>query len=656
MINLLDASTRTTVLQFGCGEKHQRPEFYSIQPSEEFTFHRQFEQQVQRAADRIAVRAEDCDSAGDAIAWTYQRLNQEANAIATRLMNLGVGVEDTVGIVMDRRCCLLAAMIGIMKAGARYVGLEPNLPLDRLAFIVQDANIVAMVTDNVHVGRAAEIVDSAGGNSAIEIVNWDSETFCEFKRALGDAINQNPQTGVHSRNGAYLIYTSGSTGKPKGVDVWHHSFVNFCSSFAAMLELSQSDTCLAITTISFDVSIAELFPLLRIGGTVALGSKQVGANGQHLSALIEEVSATYLCATPTSLRILVASGWKESQQLTVVAGGEPVSALVCNEVGPKVRRIINGYGPTEATVYATVGNLSADQTEPVPIGPPIVNSRLYVLDDDGNLVPPMVTGKLFIGGQSPARGYWNRPELTAEKFVDDPFVDPNEFPNAKMYDSGDNVYWREDGILQYLGRSDQQVKLRGYRIELGEIEAQLNRHAAVKDSVVIVREDVPGQQRLVAYVIYDFGVRDQELQDHVASALPDYMVPSWFVALDSFPTNANFKLDRKRLPDPDSIESDNSDSNSQESDSTAASDANDLISAQNVAVEIAKIWSEILHRKIRLDDRVFRMGADSLTAVKFQIRLENDLGRKISIGEVFQYPTPLALATQLRRHLRPVLG
>ena len=651
MNNNSDSSDRSTVLQFGCGQQHQQPEFYSSQPSQVFTFHRQFEQQVQSSPDRIAVWAKDAPDTA-ATQWTYQRLNQEANAIARRLMDAGVGVEDVVGLVMDRRACLLAAMIGIMKAGARYVGLEPAQPVDRLAFMTRDANLKAIVTEKVHVARSNEIVSAAevGAakvDSAIEVINWDSDAFNTFRQSLGDKIDKNPNVEVNSRNGAYLIYTSGSTGKPKGVDVWHHSFVNFCTSFAAVLELSQADTCLAITTITFDVSIAELFPLLLLGGTVALGSKQVGANGQQLSALIEEVSATYLCATPTSLRILVASGWQESPQLTVVAGGEPVSALVCNEVGPKVRRIINGYGPTEGTVYTTLGNLSADQMEPVPIGPPILNSRLYVLDDEGKLVPPLAEGKLFIGGQSPARGYWNRPELTAEKFVDDPFVDPEEFPDAKMYNSGDTVYWREDGILQYVGRSDQQVKLRGYRIELGEIEAKLNAHRSVKDSVVIVREDTPGQQRLVAYVIFDSPVSDQVLQDHVADALPDYMVPSWFVELESFPTNANFKLDRKALPDPDSVKPVHSDRNAETEETAAVDPAGE----QKLAADIAIIWSEILNRKIRVDDRVFRMGADSLRAVKFQIRLEEDLGQKISIGEVFQYPTPLSLAAQLQRHL-----
>jgi len=407
--------------------------------------------------------------------------------------------------------------------------------------------------------------------------------------------------------------------------------------------LDQSDVSLAIATIMFDASIAEIFPLLRLGGMVALGSSQIGANGQQLSALIDQVSATFAIATPTSLRILAASGWNKSPQLTVVAAGEPVSALVCQEVGPKVRRIVNGYGPTEGTVCATLGELSIDQSEPVPIGRPVINSRLYVLDDNGNLLPPMAPGKLFIGGQLPARGYWNRPELSAEKFVDDPFVDRRKFPNAKMYDSGDDVYWRHDGILQYIGRSDHQVKLRGYRIELGEIESRLNSHPSVKDSVVMVREDSPGHQRLVAYIIYDSAAQDAVLQDHVAQTLPDYMVPSWFVPLSSFPLSSNCKLDRKALPNPDDVELNSIDDGDDIETNTATLDVDRLQvkqQQQQLASEIAAIWSKILNRKIRIDDRVFRMGADSLTAVKFQIKLDQDLGHTISIGEVFQYPTP----------------
>jgi len=246
--------------------------------------------------------------------------------------------------------------------------------------------------------------------------------------------------------------------------------------------VDENSTGLGIATTAFDASICELFPPLLVGGKTGIGHKRAGANGHELSKLIEEVSATYMFATPTSLRVLIASGWKESPNLTVIAGGEAVSSLVCREVGPRVKRLLNGYGPTETTVFATLGPLS-----------------------HGQLLPPMVPGELFIGGQSPARGYLNRPELTAERFRPDPFADSVSINGLqpKIYSTGDVVYWGHDGFLYYVGRNDDQVKLRGYRIELGEIETRLCNHPAVKDAVAMVREDQPGQQRLVERLCFN---------------------------------------------------------------------------------------------------------------------------------------------------------
>jgi len=647
-LDLLTPQLRETVLQFGIG--HQLPSAYSDGPSNEFTFHRQFEKQVARTPNRTAVWAKEAASDAQGIQWDYQTLNRQANAIAQFLIEAGIQTEDTVGIVMDRRVCLLAALLGVFKAGGRYVALEPELPDDRLTFMMDDASVKYIITESAQLECAQRVSDSAQ-QPAQAILSWDEES---FQQGIQDGINsgrldQNPDIDVHSRHGAYLIYTSGSTGLPKGVDVWHHSFVDLCRTFIDTLQLDENSTGLGIATTAFDASICELFPPLLVGGKVGIGHKRAGANGVELSKLIDEVSATYMFATPTSLRVLMASGWKESPNLTVIAGGEAVSSLVCRELGPRVKRLINGYGPTETTVYATLGPLSSSQTDPVPIGPPIGNSRAYVLDEHGQLLPPMVPGELFIGGQSPARGYLNRPELTADKFLTDPFVESNDGPPPKIYATGDVAYWGHDGFLYYVGRNDHQVKLRGYRIELGEIETRLCNHPAVKDAVAMVREDQPGQQRLVAYVIFENRVPDTVLQDHLLTDMPDYMVPTWFVPLDTLPVNANLKLDRKALPNPDDVLGDN--------DEPVASSQNGLVSTDQLATEIASIWGSILNRKIRVDDQVFRMGADSLTAVKFQLLLREEAQQEISVGEVFQYPTPRSLAQQInqrsnRNHVR----
>ena len=640
--NLLTRQLRETVLRFGLG--HQLPLDYSDAPSNEFTFHRQFEKQVARTPDRIAVWAKEAIGDAEGIQWDYQTLNRQANAIAEFLIQAGIQIEDTVGIVMDRRTCLLAALLGVFKAGGRYVALEPELPDDRLTFMMDDASAKFIITESAQL-KCAERISASAKQPAQAILNWDAES---FQRSVQDGISsgrfdQNPDIDVNSRHGAYLIYTSGSTGLPKGVDVWHHSFVDLCRTFIDTLQLDENSTGLGIATTAFDASICELFPPLLVGGKTGIGHKRAGANGHELSKLIEEVSATYMFSTPTSLRVLIASGWKESPNLTVIAGGEAVSSLVCREVGPRVKRLLNGYGPTETTVFATLGPLSSTQTDPVPIGPPIANSRAYVLDEHGQLLPPMVPGELFIGGQSPARGYLNRPELTAERFRPDPFADSVSINGLqpKIYSTGDVVYWGHDGFLYYVGRNDDQVKLRGYRIELGEVETRLCNHPAVKDAVAMVREDQPGQQRLVAYVVFENRVPDTVLQDHLMADMPDYMVPTWFVPLDSLPINANFKLDKKALPNPDDVLADD--------DQSVASSQNGFVSTDQLATQIASIWSSILNRKIRVDDQVFRMGADSLTAVKCKLLLREEAQLEISIGEVFQYPTPRTLAQQINQ-------
>jgi amino acid adenylation domain-containing protein len=637
-IDLTTEQVRKTVLQFG--NRHNLDSTFNEFPSKEYTFHKQFEKQVDLSPHRIAVWAKEEAGNPKEIQWDYKTLNRQSNAIAKFLIDAGIEVEDTVGIVMARRVCLLAALLGVMKAGGRYVALEPELPDDRLAFMTDDASVKFMITETAHLVCATDIANAAR-QKVHSILNWDDSS---FQNRLRDGISsgyldQNPDVDVHSRNGAYLIYTSGSTGLPKGVDVWHHSFVDLCKTFIATLDLDEDATSLGIATIAFDASICELFPPLLIGGKVAIGRKRAGASGTDLSKLIDEAKATYMFATPTSLRLLAASGWRESSNLTVIAGGEAVSSLVCREIGPRVKRLLNGYGPTETTVFATLGPLSENQSDPVPIGPPILNSRAYVLDEVGQLLPPMVPGELFIGGQSPARGYLNRPELTAKKFRPDPFLDSSGVVAPTMYATGDVVYWGFDGFLYYVGRNDHQVKLRGYRIELGEIEARLCAHPAIKDAVAMVREDEPGQQQLVAYVVYETSVADTVLQDYLLCDMPEYMVPTWFVPLDSIPVNANLKLDRKALPAPSGRGIDEPERWSASVDETVASG--------ELANRFASVWSSILKRKIRCDDHVFRMGADSLTAVKFQTLLLESYQLEIPIGEIFQYPTPNLLAQQL---------
>ncbi len=648
---IIDPVLSDRMISIGHLSEPEATNFYSNSSSTDFTFHRQFEQQVLRSPDRIAVwaRHEPDDDTG--VELSYRELNRQANAIAKWLNDAGIQPEDSVGIMMCRRVGLLSALIGVMKAGGRYVALEPDLPTDRLVFMAQDSAVGFLITDATLVDRAEELAVKFAGDASVTILDVESSKCADTNtNARGGDLDANPAPRVHNHQAAYTIYTSGSTGNPKGVEICHHSLVNFCHVFVTQLEFTADDTSAAMSTIAFDASVGELFPLLLIGGRVAIGHKQIGANGRQLERLIRDTNATYMAATPTSLRVLVASGWSESPKLTVIAGGEALTPLVRAEVSPRVKRLVNGYGPTEATVYTTFGFLK-DGSDAIPLGGPLLNARLYVIDDFGQPVPPMVRGNLFIGGESLARGYLNRPELTAEKFVPDPFVNSmgdSSSPCApRMYDSGDVVYWDHDDTLFYIGRSDHQVKLRGYRIELGEIEARLKTHPGIQDAVAMVREDSPGSQRLVAYVISANPVPDAELQSHLLAEMPEYMVPTWFVRLDKFPTNANLKLDRNALPLPESVLVDVEPNETLDDPTDVSSITASTEDRRTLAVSIASIWSKILNRRIRVSDHVFRMGADSLTAVKFQLQLQQELEFEISVGEVFQYPTADSLAAKL---------
>ena len=431
---------------------------------------------------------------------------------------------------------------------------------------------------------------------------------------------------LSSQDAAYVIYTSGSTGEPKGVEVSHHALCDFSLVMRESYQLEAHHTWLAITTIAFDACIMELFPLLLTGGTVAMAPPRLGADGEALSKLLTETQSTHLWATPTTLRILLSSGWQGAADLTIFSGGEVVDREISEAVLPLCKALINGYGPTETTVFAT-NHLITSGTGPVPLGRPMAHMAMYLLDDDGHLLPPMARGHYWIGGQGVSLGYLNRPELNQERFLPDPF---SPLPDGRMYQSGDVGSYDEEGLLNYLGRSDHQVKLRGYRIELGEIESRLLLHPEVQEAAVLVREDRPNEQRLVAYLVAPHNPEPEELQAYLAEQLPEYMIPAWFVSLESFPTTVGRKIDRRALPAPP------------EPNSPVLDSHTDLPSA------IAALWARLLGRpSISAQDHVFRLGANSLNAARFQNLLAEELDHQLPIAEIFQHPTPQALAQHL---------
>ncbi|MCB1063976.1 MAG: amino acid adenylation domain-containing protein [Verrucomicrobiae bacterium] len=617
-VEMLGDAERHQMLETWNSHSPESQSFFSDEPSPDFCLHRVFEKQVERTPDRPAA-----ESHGRI--WTYRELDDYANQIAHFLLARDVKPDERIGIYLDRSVEMLAALLGIMKSGGAYVPLDTALPRERLEYMASDSGARLVLT-------SADLLDEAPVPEGAEAVVLGSEEFGKFISENPDATSR-PKTAVDSSNLIYVIYTSGSTGLPKGVMLGHSSVVNYLWSIIEGNELTADDVWFAYTTTAFDPSVKELFSLLFIGGKVVVGPKGAGADGETLGRLIQESEATKLFATPTTLRILIASGWQGNPKLDILSGGEAISRELANEMAPLCKILYNVYGPTETTIFNTNKILTVSD-EPVTIGGPLAGCRLYVIDDAGNVCPPQVRGNLFIGGACLAHGYMNKPELTAEKFVSDPFSAKD---GAKMYNTGDVAYWTPEGEIVFLGRSDHQVKIRGYRIELGEIEKVLEDHPGVQDSVVIVREDTPGQPRIVAYVIPSGETMpdEAELRDFMSVPLPAYMIPGWFVEIAEFPLTPSRKTDRNALPKPEEV--------------APATSRGVAEGSGDLAEQIAMVWAEILGRRsIRVTDEVYAIGADSLNSVQFQARIDQLLGLRLPIAEIFQGRTPEALAERIR--------
>ncbi|MFN2384830.1 MAG: amino acid adenylation domain-containing protein [Thermoanaerobaculia bacterium] len=578
--------------------------------------HELFEEHARRAPEAVALLSE-----GEAL--TYSELDRRSNRLARYLVKRGVRSGSLVGICLERSPQMVVALLGVLKAGGAYVPLDPAYPKERLRFMLEDTGLAILLTEE----RLREYLP----DGAAEMISLESDG-----AAIGRESEEKLERRAAGEDLAYVMYTSGSTGVPKGVEVPHRAIVRLLHGIN-YVRLDASETLLHLSPISFDASTFEIWGALTHGARCVLFTERI-PTPQALRSVIEKQNVSTLWLTASLFNTVIdadAEALSGVRQLLI--GGEALSAAHVRRALERLpsTQIINGYGPTESTTftccYPIPKNLDSVLLS-IPIGRPISNTRVYLLDSNFHPVPIGVAGELFIGGDGLARGYCNRAEATAEKFLANPL---SESLDSRLYRTGDLARWKTDGTIEFHGRTDDQVKIRGFRIEPAEIEAALRRHPAVEECAVVPREDAPGGKRLVAYVVGAHGEAPaaDTLRVFLKEKLPEYMVPSRFVALEAFPRTPSGKLDRRSLPEPDlSVE---------EGSYSAPRDSLEL--------QIVQAWEDLLQRHpVGLSDNFFDLGGHSLLAVRLFVRIEKLTGRKLPLATLFQAPTVGQLASILR--------
>jgi amino acid adenylation domain-containing protein len=573
-----------------------------------------FEEQSEMTPDATAIICEEKH-------LSYAELNRRANWLAHYLRRVGIGAEARVALYLDRSPEMVMAMLGTIKSGGTFVPIDPAYPEERVAYMLEDAQAQVVVTRR----RSAEKLPE--GRAIVVCLDAD------WKRMAGES-DDRPQIEAMPESPAYVIYTSGSTGKPKGVCIERGALTNLIMAMSRGPGLSAGDILLAITSFSFDISLLEIFLPLVVGARVVIATKETVADGHRLGRELTESGATHMQSTPTTWRLLVETGWMGGAGLNILCGGEALTKELADKLALKSSRLWNLYGPTETTIWSGIWQKERTDEE-IPIGRPIANTRFYILDERYQPAPIGVAGELYIGGAGMARGYLNRPELTGERFIPNPFgLDMGE----RLYRTGDLARFRPDGNVEFLRRLDHQVKVRGYRIELEEIETVLAGHSGVKQCVVCVREDRPGDKRLVAYVTPagEAPPSSSDLRRFLLGTLPDYMTPSVFVNLPELPATLNGKLDRRALPAP------------------AAEEATVESKGPRTPVEeiTAGIWAEVLGlAEVGSHQNFFESGGHSLLAAQLISRVRNVFGVEAPLRTLFERPTPAGLAAAVETAL-----
>jgi len=586
-----------------------------------------FEAQVERTPNAAALVFEDEE-------LTYRELNERANQLAHYLRELGVGPELLVGLMLERGVKMAVSVLGVLKAGAAYLPLDPSYPEARLSYMLADAAVRVLLTESQLLKHV--------GEPGCRVVYSEQEWAAIAKRSAANLVS-----AASTENLAYVIYTSGSTGQPKGVMITHAAIANHMQWVQQNYPLQTDDVMLQKTPFSFDASVWEFFAPLLAGARLVLARPGGHQDLQYLVEVMQQHSVTILQVVPSLLRVLVAEPGLEAcvGLRRVFSGGERLTLEPTRQLWQRLPEVelINFYGPTEATINATYWQCERE-AEAVPIGKPLANLECFILDELQNPVPIGVAGELLIGGAGLARGYLGAADRTAEKFIPHPF---SQEPGARLYRTGDKARYRADGAIDYVGRKDTQVKVRGYRIELEEIEVKLRAHAAVKDAVVVHQDD--GEHaRLVGYIVLaqslnvTANVTAGELRQHLNALLPDYMVPSAFVLLDSLPLTPSGKLDHKALPAPDG---------------SSVSAKSSFVAPQSPVEEtLARIWQEVLGlEQVGIHDNFFGLGGDSILAIQI-VSQASQAGLHLRTRQLFQHQTIAQLAPLVAAKTTPAAG
>ncbi len=552
------------------------------------------------------------------LSLSYSQLEARSNQLAQLLRERGVQPGSLIGICLERAPVMVVALLAVMKTGGAYVPMDPAFPRDRLEYMAQDSGVSLVLTQESLRAVLPKMQDRL-------LFLDDADALLS---GLPDAAVARP---CSPDDLAYVLYTSGSTGKPKGVEIPHRALTNFLHSMRDAPGCTALDTLFSVTTLSFDISGLEIFLPLICGARVELASHHEASDAALLARRIGEVRPTVMQATPATWRMLVEAGWAGSDGMKILSGGEALPRDLADRLLDRSASLWNLYGPTETTIWSTVERI--DRGDPISIGRPIANTSIYILDRLLQPVPVGVRGDLYIGGHGLARGYRNRPDLTSERFIQNPLgieTDPI------IYRTGDLARWLPDGRIEHLGRSDFQVKIRGFRVELGEIEAALATHPQVGQCVVAAKDDAQGMKQLAAYIIpTGEPPPTASLSALLRASLPKYMVPSHFVFLERFPFTANMKIDVAALPPP----------------RAAVRDRSDRIRTEprgRLEVQLAALWRQVLaDETIGVDENFFDLGGHSLKAVQLMSQLERVTGRRLPLAMLFQAPTVTAMARLL---------